>query len=298
MHASTIEIAVTTNPSDRERDGDRPAAGHAHHLGAGRLALQHDHRREHEQKRNEVGDDAHADQRVVRAAHRSCRPGRETRTPRRSPPARAARRTASASADAVRPNAGGRNRSMPATNGSRAVAANQPPTPPSALSVTSAATVGASHGNADLARHRLHRLHDPLQSRHLLSRKRQQHAQRPGEVEHRDHGAGREDRARHGAPRILDLLAHRRSAFDAAERERDRRPEDDVLQARARHERAGVHRRRRSEAAPGDRRRATISSAAGIQLGDRADVVQPLADVQPDHVHRHGDERGRSSRPR
>ena len=33
---------------------------------------------------------------------------------------------------------------MPATNGSRAVAANQPPVPPSALSVTSAATSGAS----------------------------------------------------------------------------------------------------------------------------------------------------------
>ncbi len=43
------------------------------------------------------------------------------------------------------PNAGGRNRSRPATNGSRAVAANQPPTPPSALSVTSAATPGAIH---------------------------------------------------------------------------------------------------------------------------------------------------------
>ena len=32
---------------------------------------------------------------------------------------------------------------MPATNGSRAVAANQPPTPPSAFSVTRAAIAGA-----------------------------------------------------------------------------------------------------------------------------------------------------------
>src|SRR5260221_1242536 len=42
------------------------------------------------------------------------------------------------------PNAGGRNRSMPATNGSRAVAANHPPTPPSALIVTSAAASGTT----------------------------------------------------------------------------------------------------------------------------------------------------------
>ena len=43
------------------------------------------------------------------------------------------------------PKAGGRNRSMPATNGSRAVAANQPPTPPRALSVTRMASTGTSH---------------------------------------------------------------------------------------------------------------------------------------------------------
>ena len=144
----------------------------------------------------------------------------------------------------------------PATNGSRAVAANQPPTPPSALSVTSAATIGASHGSRHLPRHRLNRLHDPLQARDLLLRNRQQDAERPDDVEHGDHRAGREDRARHRAPRILNLLAHRRRALDAAERERDRRPEDHVLEARARHDRCGVDRRRRSEAAPRRRRRA------------------------------------------
>ena len=119
---------------------------------------------------------------------------------------------------------------MPATNGSRAVAANQPPVPPSAFSVTSAATSGASQADAGLGGHRLYRLHDARQPGDLLPRHRQQHGERRGDVEHGDHRTGAEDRARHGPPRILDLLAHRRSAFDAAERERDRRPEDDVLQ--------------------------------------------------------------------
>ena len=43
-----------------------------------------------------------------------------------------------------RPNGSGRKRSMPATKGSRAVAANHPLTPPTAFSVTSAAS-GTSH---------------------------------------------------------------------------------------------------------------------------------------------------------
>ena len=42
------------------------------------------------------------------------------------------------------PKAFGRKRSRPATNGSLAVAANQPPTPPTAFNVTSAAANGAS----------------------------------------------------------------------------------------------------------------------------------------------------------
>ena len=42
------------------------------------------------------------------------------------------------------PNADGRNRSIPATNGSRAVAANHPPQPPTALTVTSTASAGTS----------------------------------------------------------------------------------------------------------------------------------------------------------
>ena len=89
---------------------------------------------------------------------------------------------------------------------------------------------------ADPRRHRLNRLHDALQARDLLLRHRQQHAEGADHVQRRHDRAGREDRARHGAPRVHDLLAHRRRAFDAAERERDRGPEDHVLERRARHE--------------------------------------------------------------
>ncbi len=75
-------------------------------------------------------------------------------------------------------NARGRKRSMPATNGRRAVAANQPATAPSALSETSSGEHRHEPRHAGLAGHRLDRLHEALQPGHLLLRQREQDAQR------------------------------------------------------------------------------------------------------------------------
>jgi len=65
--ASASKVVFTTQP------GGGTAARNRHRPGRRRLALNRDERREHEQKRHERGHDAHADEHVVRTAHRSAR---------------------------------------------------------------------------------------------------------------------------------------------------------------------------------------------------------------------------------
>src|SRR5262245_8520016 len=105
-------------------------------------------------------------------------------------------------------------------------------------------------GEADARQHCLNRLHRALQSGYLPFRNRDEDGQRCHDIQKSDDDAGGENGSRHRAPGVANLLAHRRSAFDAAERKRDRGPEDGILEARARRHRFERQRCRGAEAEP------------------------------------------------
>ena len=136
---------------------------------------------------------------------------------------------------------------------------------------------------------------DSLQTAHLLRRQRHQNAERSQSVDGGDEWQGREDAPRDGAPRVADLLPHERGRLQSGERERDGRPEDQVLHAETGHERDAREVGRRPKTRPGhepDRQ----EGQQGGPAREGADVRDPLPELQAEQVRDRPERESQESR--
>ena len=110
-------------------------------------------------------------------------------------------------------------------------------------------------------------------ARDLGGRQRDEHAQRAQQVDGGNHRRRHQQRPRHRAPRVLDLVAHEGRRLGTRPGEGDRREEHEVAQGHAGQQAAGRHRRRRPEGDPGHAADSD-EHEGGQPAGDAADVVQ------------------------
>ena len=137
--------------------------------------------------------------------------------------------------------------------------------------------------HANPLRRSLDGLHQSLEIADLGAGQGQQHRNGSQDVGQRHGDSCDEKCTGHGATGILDFVTHERSSFRSGEGVDEHRPEDHVTEMSARSHRPQGEGSCRAETMPGDCSHEN-DNASRNPHGHSSRVVQPLSDIQSQHV--------------